>query len=127
MFRHSLTRRWAERASTGARTTGIVSEGFAYSPHDATEAHRRLLSSIAALRRSHRPGGLIAAHGGTNGFSSEQRMPRPPTPAPLEGSETFIGELKPRIRSAQVRSALSVNRELVLLYWSIGRDILERQ
>ncbi len=36
-------------------------------------------------------------------------------------------ELKDRIRSAQVRAALSVNRELVVLYWSIGRDILSRQ
>lgn len=31
------------------------------------------------------------------------------------------------MRSARVRAALAVNRELVLLYWSIGRDILERQ
>jgi len=35
--------------------------------------------------------------------------------------------LKTRIHAAQVRAALAVNRELVLLYWSIGREILERQ
>ncbi len=35
--------------------------------------------------------------------------------------------LKTRIRRAQVRAVLAVNRELVLLYWSIGRDILSRQ
>src|SRR5882762_8782859 len=40
---------------------------------------------------------------------------------------SFLQELKDRIRSAQVRAALSVNRELVVLYWSIGRDILSRQ
>lgn len=34
--------------------------------------------------------------------------------------------LKERIRSAQVRAALSVSRELVLLYWSIGRELSER-
>lgn len=39
----------------------------------------------------------------------------------------FLAELKDRIRSARLRSALSVNRELVLLYWSVGRDILVRQ
>jgi predicted nuclease of restriction endonuclease-like (RecB) superfamily len=39
----------------------------------------------------------------------------------------FLHELKDRIRQAQLRAALSVNRELVLLYWRIGRDILERQ
>ena len=44
-----------------------------------------------------------------------------------EGYEAFISEVKERIRSAQVRAALTVNSELVLLYWSIGRDILIRQ
>ena len=41
--------------------------------------------------------------------------------------EQFLGELKDRIRTAQLRAAISVNRELVLLYWQIGRDILARQ
>jgi predicted nuclease of restriction endonuclease-like (RecB) superfamily len=44
-----------------------------------------------------------------------------------EGYPEFIVSLKQRIRSAQVRAALSVNRELVLLYWQIGNDILTRQ
>jgi predicted nuclease of restriction endonuclease-like (RecB) superfamily len=39
----------------------------------------------------------------------------------------FLDDLKGRIRSAQIRAAVSVNRELVLLYWQIGREILERQ
>jgi len=39
----------------------------------------------------------------------------------------LLVQLKERIRSAQVKAALSVNRELVLLYWRIGGDILERQ
>ncbi len=39
----------------------------------------------------------------------------------------FLEDLKARVRAAQLRAVLSVNRELVLLYWSIGRDILARQ
>jgi hypothetical protein len=39
----------------------------------------------------------------------------------------FLADLKGRIQAAQVRASLTVNRELVLLYWQIGRDILERQ
>jgi predicted nuclease of restriction endonuclease-like (RecB) superfamily len=39
----------------------------------------------------------------------------------------FLTELKQRIRGARLQASLSVNRELVLLYWSIGRDILMRQ
>ena len=48
------------------------------------------------------------------------------TPPP-EGYTDWLAELKGRIYSAQQRAALAVNRELVLLYWQIGRDILARQ
>jgi len=44
-----------------------------------------------------------------------------------EGYPEFIVSLKQRIRSAQVKAAVSVNRELVHLYWQIGNDILTRQ
>src|SRR6266487_5937465 len=44
-----------------------------------------------------------------------------------EGYDEFLRGLKERIRTAQVRAALAVNRELVLLYWRSGQDILERQ
>jgi hypothetical protein len=36
----------------------------------------------------------------------------------------LLQELKQRIRESQLRASVSVNRELVLLYWRIGRDIL---
>ncbi len=45
----------------------------------------------------------------------------------LRAYESFLGELKERIRTAQLRAAVAVNRELVLLYWQIGRDVLWRQ
>lgn len=48
-------------------------------------------------------------------------------PIVAEGYSEFLQDLKARIRQAQVRAALSVNRELVLLYWGIGREILQRQ
>ena len=44
-----------------------------------------------------------------------------------EDYEAFLGDVKARIRAAQVKAALSVNRELILLYWTIGQDILSRQ
>ncbi|MCL1469317.1 PDDEXK nuclease domain-containing protein [Argonema antarcticum] len=44
-----------------------------------------------------------------------------------EDYNDFLRELKERIRNAQVRAALSINHELVLLYWQIGQDILNRQ
>lgn len=39
----------------------------------------------------------------------------------------WLAELKARIHAAQQRATLAVNRELALLYWQIGRDILARQ
>jgi len=44
-----------------------------------------------------------------------------------KGYEELLGQLKEHIRSAQLRAAVAVNRELVLLYWQIGREILTRQ
>jgi predicted nuclease of restriction endonuclease-like (RecB) superfamily len=46
---------------------------------------------------------------------------------PPEGYANWLAELKGRIHSAQQRASMAVNRELVLLYWQIGRDILARQ
>ncbi|WP_019503260.1 YhcG family protein [Pleurocapsa sp. PCC 7319] len=48
------------------------------------------------------------------------------TPVP-DNYDNFLRSLKERIRTAQVRAALAVNKELVLLYWQIGKEILERQ
>lgn len=39
----------------------------------------------------------------------------------------FLTEIKQKIQGAQLRASLAVTRELVLLYWQIGREILERQ
>lgn len=45
----------------------------------------------------------------------------PPSYAP------FLADLKERVAKAQVKATLSVNRELVLLYFEIGRAILQEQ
>ncbi len=39
----------------------------------------------------------------------------------------FLQSLKERILRSQIKAALSVNQELVFLYWQIGKDILNRQ
>jgi predicted nuclease of restriction endonuclease-like (RecB) superfamily len=39
----------------------------------------------------------------------------------------FIAEVKARVGSARLAAARSVNRELILLYWDIGRAITEKQ
>ena len=39
----------------------------------------------------------------------------------------FIEELKGRVLSARISAARSINRDLILLYWDIGRGIVEKQ
>ena len=39
----------------------------------------------------------------------------------------LLTSIKERIQTAQVRAAVAVNQELVLLYWGIGKEILNRQ
>ncbi len=43
------------------------------------------------------------------------------------GYREFLAELKTRVRSAQLKAAVSVNSEMIQLYWDIGRAIVERQ
>lgn len=43
------------------------------------------------------------------------------------GYPTLFGEIKERVRSAQYMALKAVNRELIGLYWDIGRIIVERQ
>jgi predicted nuclease of restriction endonuclease-like (RecB) superfamily len=48
----------------------------------------------------------------------------------ISNSEVYrdlLANLKNQIRTARVRAGLAVNRELVWLYWRIGKDILTRQ
>lgn len=40
---------------------------------------------------------------------------------------TWLADWKKRIQSAQIKAALNVNRELLLLYWELGHDIALKQ
>jgi predicted nuclease of restriction endonuclease-like (RecB) superfamily len=52
----------------------------------------------------------------------------PPSASPLPSDyPRFLAALKERIRAARLRATLSVNRELIALYWQIGGDILKRR
>lgn len=41
--------------------------------------------------------------------------------------DAFLNQLKEQIRRAQVAAATALNREAILLYWQLGKEILERQ
>ena len=59
-------------------------------------------------------------------MTKKDAVPASLTPMP-ENYGNWLADLKNRIQTAQQRAALAVNRELVLLYWQIGQDILQRQ
>ncbi|MDP9157767.1 MAG: PDDEXK nuclease domain-containing protein [Pseudomonadota bacterium] len=44
-----------------------------------------------------------------------------------EDYRRWLAELKQRVERTRLRAVTSVNRELVTLYWQIGREILDRQ
>lgn len=50
-----------------------------------------------------------------------------PPPSDSNDYVQLLDTLKERIRTSRLRAALAVNEELILLYWEIGRDILDRQ
>src|SRR2546421_2070815 len=41
--------------------------------------------------------------------------------------EAFLQSIKARVQQAQFQALVAVNKELIFLYWHIGRGILERQ
>jgi hypothetical protein len=47
-----------------------------------------------------------------------------PTPIALDYT-SFLTEVKGRIQTARLQAGRAVNRELVMLYWDIGRGIVE--
>ncbi len=46
---------------------------------------------------------------------------------PFTGYGAFLNTLKESIRSARTKAALAVNRELIELYWNMGREITREQ
>jgi predicted nuclease of restriction endonuclease-like (RecB) superfamily len=56
------------------------------------------------------------------GMKSEGRLVELPA-----GYAAVLAELKDQIRSARIKAGLTINRELVLLYWRMGRQILRQQ
>jgi predicted nuclease of restriction endonuclease-like (RecB) superfamily len=62
--------------------------------------------------------------------SEDRKVPTKPgrdASTEIVGYGDLLEDLKTRIREAQMRATLAVNRELLSLYWQIGREILARQ
>jgi predicted nuclease of restriction endonuclease-like (RecB) superfamily len=41
--------------------------------------------------------------------------------------QAFLHSIKTRVQQAQLKAVVAVNKELIVLYWQIGKEILERQ
>ena len=94
-----------------------------YTRRTALSRRARLNESRAFQSKagcSDKSSGYKPAAFGTTGRVAEKH-PGPQTYAAL------LASIKDRIQTAQIRAALAVNRELVLLYWGIGKEILARQ
>lgn len=51
----------------------------------------------------------------------------PPVLTGDAGYVAFIREMKHRIQASQIKAAVRVNQELLLLYWDLGEQIVEKQ
>jgi len=48
-------------------------------------------------------------------------------PSSTSSYASFLEQLKSRVSQAQLKASLAVNSELILLYWDIGKSIVEKQ
>lgn len=55
------------------------------------------------------------------------RLERKLSTALPAGYASILADVKARVRAAQLRAAVSVNRELIVLYWDLGKIIVEAQ
>ena len=88
---------------------------------------RKELTELAADRtRSIRPPAVVRLN--------SENLPRPaaeaagqPAAPPPPGYTELLEDLENRIRQTQVRAATAASRELIRLYWDIGREIVQRR
>lgn len=50
-----------------------------------------------------------------------------PVTTAIKDYTSIVADIKKRIAQAQVQASLAVNKELLLLYWSLGKTIVEKQ
>jgi predicted nuclease of restriction endonuclease-like (RecB) superfamily len=66
--------------------------------------------------------------GSSRSHAAAARFPSPPRSSALPADyPAILAGLKSRIAAAQSRAAKAVNRELIALYWHVGRTIVQRQ
>lgn len=44
-----------------------------------------------------------------------------------EDYKHWITELKSKIKNVQIKASITVNRELLMFYWELGADIINKQ
>lgn len=63
-----------------------------------------------------------------NGKHDDVIMPAPVTAVELPSDYgSFLQQIKQRVKTERLKAVLSANVVQILMYWDIGRDILERQ
>ena len=69
-------------------------------------------------------------------MATSSDIPKSPTNAEIAPSEPFaltksyralLSRLKDKIRGARLRAAIAINREVIELYWHLGKEIIDKQ
>ena len=82
-----------------------------------------------ARKKVSRPGTAVAGKQTTGKKPAAQgkKLTQPSADLLPAGYGELLEDLKTRVRAAQLKAAVAANRELIQLYWDIGRLIVQRQ
>jgi hypothetical protein len=129
------TRGAQQRFSTARRRArAFISRTFMHVDEHSTTRYRLLItqfegemSTMISRAEKHPQRRTRRSADPMKGLTAADAAPTQTTDDTPETYPAFLADLKQRIKSARLQASLSVNRELVRLYWNIGREILARQ
>jgi predicted nuclease of restriction endonuclease-like (RecB) superfamily len=90
-------------------------------------AKKKAKKPVAKPSRTIRPPAVAKLKGGNLPQRPVSEIARQPTAGLPPGYADLLEDIKGRIRHAQIRAAVGASRELIRLYWDIGREIVQRQ
>ena len=91
-----------------------------------SQPSRKVETSASKPDRAIRPSAVAKAKGKFLPQPASE-MARQPAVVLPPGYVELLEDIKDRIRHAQIRAAVGASRELIRLYWDIGREIVQRQ
>lgn len=125
-FKHKRENNGEKKSTHSQRNVLADAPDAGGAPNTLPGKHPRTGARLHGVRRrTRKPQNAERVSEGSENYSSTTRFIE--SSLGIKSYAELLKDIKECVRAAQVRAALSANRELVLLYWRIGCDILGRQ